>query len=67
MTFFANESDTDEVSQSIYTTIISNIQKSLGKGSSWVIDLVIDYTISISKYNRLAGSKRIKLSKKRLD
>ena len=67
MTFFTNESDTDEVSQSIYTTIISNIQKSLGKGSSWVIDLVIDYTISISKYNRLAGSKRIKLSKKRLD
>ena len=28
-----NESDIDDVFQSIYTTIISNIQKSLGKGS----------------------------------
>ena len=29
-----NESDTDDVFKSIYTTIIKNIQKSLGKGSS---------------------------------
>ena len=28
-----NENDTDDVFQSVYTTIISNIQKSLGKGS----------------------------------
>ena len=28
-----NESDIDDVFQSIYTTIISNIHKSLGKGS----------------------------------
>ena len=28
-----NETDIDDVFQSIYTTIISNIQKSLGKGS----------------------------------
>ena len=28
-----NESDTDDVFQSIYTTIKKNIQKSLGKGS----------------------------------
>ena len=27
-----NESDTDDVVESIFTTIISNIQKSLGKG-----------------------------------
>ena len=27
-----NESDTDDVFQSIYTTIISNIQNSVGKG-----------------------------------
>ena len=47
--------------QSIYTTIISNIQKSLEKGSAWIIDLVIDHTISISKYNLLAGSSYIRL------
>ena len=28
-----NENDIDDVFQSVYTTIISNIQKSLGKGS----------------------------------
>ena len=43
-----NESDIDDVFQSIYTIIITNIQKSLGKGSGWVIDSVIDDTISIS-------------------
>ena len=49
--------------QSIYTAIITNIQKSLGKGSGWIADSVIDHTISISKYNPLAGSIYIKLSK----
>ena len=49
--------------QSIYTTIILNIQKSLGKGSGWVIDSVIDHTISISQYNPLAGSSYILLRK----
>ena len=58
-----NESDIDDVFQSIYTIIISNIQKSLGKGSGWIIDSVIDHTISISKYNPLAGSSYIKLPK----
>ena len=42
---------------------MSNIQKSLGKFSGWIIDLFIDHTISISKYNSLAGSSYIKLSK----
>ena len=42
---------------------MSNIQKSLGKFSGWIIDLLIDHTISISKYNSLAGSSYIKLSK----
>ena len=60
---FTNESNIDDIFQSIYTTIISNIQKSLGKGSGWIIDSVIDHTISISKYNPLAGSSYIKLSK----
>ena len=49
--------------QSIYTTVITNIQISLGKGSSWIIDSVIDHTISISKNNPLVGSSYIKLPK----
>ena len=48
------------------------MKKSLGKGSDWITDLVIDHTISISKYNPLAGTsykitKRIKPSKKTLN
>ena len=67
-----NESDIDDVFESIYTTIITNIQKSLGKGSGWIIDSVIDHNISISKYNSVAGTsyistKRIRSSKKRID
>ena len=57
------ESDIDDVFQSIYTTFITNIQKSLGKGSGWIIDSVIDHTTSISKYNPLTGSSHIKLPK----
>ena len=49
-----NENDVDDVLQSIYTPIITKIQKSLGKDLSWIIDLVIDHTFSISKYNPLA-------------
>ena len=58
-----NESDIDGVPLSIYATIITNIKKSLGKGSSWIIDSVIEYTVSISKYNALSGSSYIKLPK----
>ena len=36
-----NESDIDNLFKSIYTTIISNIQKPSGKGSAWTADLVI--------------------------
>ena len=50
--------------QLIYTTIISNVQTFLGKGSSWIIDSVIDHNVSISKYNPLTGSSYIKLPKK---
>ena len=47
---------------SIYTTI--KIDKSLGKGSGWIIiDSVTDHTISISNHNPLAGSSCIKLPK----
>ena len=53
----------EDVFQSIYTTVISKIQKSSGNGSGWIIDSVIDHTIGISKYNPLAGSSYIKLPK----
>ena len=36
---------------------------SLWKGSGWIIDSVIDQTISISKYNPLAGISYTKLPK----
>ena len=46
-----NNSDIYDVFESIYTTIILKIQKSSGKGSGWIIDSIVDHTISISKYN----------------
>ena len=58
-----NKSGIDNVFQSIYTTIIKDIQTSFRKGSGWIIDSVIDHTMSISKYNPLAGSSYIKLLK----
>ena len=52
-----NESDIDnDVSKSIYKTIISNIQNFLRKGSGWITDSVTDHNIKISKFNPLAGS-----------
>ena len=54
-----NKYDIDDVFKSIYITVITNIEKSLGKGSGWIIDSVIDHTISISKYNSLTGSSYI--------
>ena len=35
-----NESYIENVFKSIYTNIIANIEKSLGKGSGWIIDSV---------------------------
>ena len=58
-----NESDINYVLQSIYIAIITNIQKSLGKGSGWIIDSVIDHNIHISKYNPLAGNSYTELPK----
>ena len=37
--------------------------KDFRKGSGWIIDSVIDHTISISNYNPLVGSIYIKLPK----
>ena len=62
MTIFF-ESDIHGVFQSIYTTIITNIQKSLGKGSGCITDSVIDHTISISKYIPLVRSSYFKIPK----
>ena len=58
-----NESGIDDLFQSIYTRIISHIQKSLGQGSGWIIDSAIDNSINIPKYNLLAGSSYKKLPK----
>ena len=57
----ANESD--DVFESIFTTIILNISKSLEQGSGWITDSVIDRNINISKYNLLDDSSYIKLPK----
>ena len=58
-----NESDIENVFKSVYTTIITNIQKCLRKGSSWIIESGIDHTTRVSKYNPLVGSSYIKLPK----
>ena len=57
------KSDIDDVYKSIYTTIMSKIQKSLRKGSGWINDSVVDHTINISKYKPLSGSSYIRLPK----
>ena len=57
-----NENDIGDVLTSIYIRIILSIQKSLGKGSAWIIHSVIDHKTSISKYF-LAGNSFVKLSK----
>ena len=61
-----NESNTHDVFESMYTavTVVSNIEKYLGKVWGWITDSVIDHNINISKHNALAGSSYIKLSKK---
>ena len=47
-----NETNIDNLFESIFTTIMENMQKSSLKDSGWIID----HAISISKYNPLAGS-----------
>ena len=58
-----NESVINDAFGSIYTTIISNIQKALWKGLSWINDSVIDQSFNISKYNIMAHNSYIKLPK----
>ena len=57
------ENDIDDVFELVCITFISNMQKSFGKGSGWIIDSVIGHIINISKYNPLAGSSYVKLPK----
>ena len=59
-----NERYIDDVFESMHPTSISNVQKSLGKNSGWIIDSVIEHNINISKYNPSVGSSYIKLPKK---
>ena len=58
-----NESDIDDIFESVYTVIMSKIQKYLGKGSGWITDSVINHIINISEYYPLSGSSYIKLPK----
>ena len=58
-----SEGDTDDLFESAKSNITSNIQKSLEKGSGYIIDLVIDQNINISKYKSLSGNNYIKLPK----
>ena len=58
-TFYSNskaetiiyESKIDDVFESIYTAVISNIKKYLRKGPCYIIDSVVNHSINISKYN----------------
>ena len=57
------ESDINDLFESTYSTFISNIQQSLGKGLGWIIDSVIDHNINVSKHNPLDGNNYMKLGK----
>ena len=59
-----NESDLDVAFESVFSTVILNIQKTIGKGSGWIIDSAIDHNINISKYTSLAGCSYIKIAKR---
>ena len=58
-----NGSDGHGVFKSFYTTVVSNIQKSLGNVSGWIIDSIIDHKSSFSKYKPLVWSSYIELPK----
>ena len=63
LTAMTNENDIDDVFESIYTTATPNIQTFFGKCSSWIIASVIEHNVNISKYNPLAGTSYVRLSK----
>ena len=51
-----------DIFESIYKATVSNIEKSLGKGSGWSINSVTEHNPNFTKYNSLAGSSYVKLS-----
>ena len=61
-----NESGIDDLFESIYTTIVLNKQKYLGKDSGCINDSAVSQLTNISKYNPLAGSSYIRLQLSRL-
>ena len=61
-----NESGIDDLFESIYTTIVLNKQKFLGKDSGCINDSAVSQLTNISKYNPLAGSSYIRLQLSRL-
>ena len=58
-----NESIVDDIFEYIYSTIKSDIQKYLRKGLIWIVDSVVDHSITILKYKPLSGSSYVKLPK----
>ena len=46
-----NENKIDDVFESIYTTIVLNKQKYLGKSLGWIIDSVFSHLTNISKFH----------------
>ena len=52
-----NDTYIDDTPESIYSTIMSKIQKPIGKSSSWVIDSMINHTIDILKCKPVNGSR----------
>ena len=58
-----NEIDIVDVFESIYTKVISNIQKCVEINTGGIIDSVVDHNIYISKYKKVSGSSCIKLPK----
>ena len=58
-----NEQDFDDVFESIYITVISNIEKFPGKSLIWFLHPVRDHITNILKCNNLAGRNYNKLLK----
>ena len=58
-----SESDIDDIFASVYSKIISKINKSFRIGSGWIIDSAIDHNTNISKHKPLIDNNYIKLEK----
>ena len=58
-----NESKIDDLFESVYNAILSNIRECLGKTLAWITDSAVSYSINISQHNPLSDSNYIKLPK----